>query len=68
MRVRSLRATDDLAGIALHSDCSHFRPSLETGPQTLGPGQNATIDSDQQYAYLNDRPEPAVFMRVVTGA
>ncbi|MEV5518007.1 XRE family transcriptional regulator [Streptomyces flaveolus] len=41
---------------------------LETGPQVVGPGQSATIYSDQQYAYLNEHTEPTVFMRVVTGA
>ncbi|MCX5188924.1 helix-turn-helix domain-containing protein [Streptomyces sp. NBC_00268] len=42
--------------------------ALETGPQVVGPGQSATIPSDQQYAYLNEHTEPAVFMRVVSGA
>ncbi|TXD00244.1 helix-turn-helix transcriptional regulator [Streptomyces sp. ISID311] len=41
---------------------------LETGPQVVGPGQSATIPSDQQYAYLNEHTEPTVFMRVVSGA
>ncbi|MFF7651746.1 helix-turn-helix domain-containing protein [Streptomyces sp. NPDC007983] len=41
---------------------------LETGPQVVGPGQSATIPSDQQYAYLNEHAEPTVFMRVVSGA
>lgn len=42
--------------------------ALETGPQVVGPGQSATIPSDQQYAYLNEHTEPTVFMRVVSGA
>lgn len=42
--------------------------ALETGPQMVGPGQSATIPSDQQYAYLNEHTEPTVFMRVVSGA
>jgi len=42
--------------------------ALAAGRQSLGPGQSATISSDQQYAYLNEHTEPAVFMRVVTGA
>ncbi|WP_030267574.1 helix-turn-helix domain-containing protein [Streptomyces violens] len=42
--------------------------ALETGPQVVGPGQSATIASDQQYAYLNEHTEPTVFMRVVSGA
>ncbi|WP_052768752.1 helix-turn-helix domain-containing protein [Streptomyces humi] len=41
---------------------------LETGPRVVGPGQSATIPSDQQYAYLNEHTEPAFFMRVVSGA
>jgi hypothetical protein len=42
--------------------------ALEAGPQVLGPGQSAVIASDRGYAYLNEEPEPAVFVRVVTGA
>lgn len=41
---------------------------LEAGPQALGSGQSAVIPSDQDYAYLNQEAEPAVFVRVVTGA
>ncbi|MFM9370594.1 helix-turn-helix domain-containing protein [Streptomyces sp. Da 82-17] len=41
---------------------------LATGPQVVAAGQSAVIASDQDYAYRNDGSEPAVFMRVVTGA
>ncbi|MGW0732159.1 helix-turn-helix domain-containing protein [Streptomyces sp. NPDC002851] len=43
--------------------------ATETGPpQVLAPGQSAVIATDQAYAYRNEAAEPAVFMRVVTGA
>lgn len=42
--------------------------ALEAGPQMLAPGQSAVIATDQEYAYRNDGAEPAVFVRVVTGA
>lgn len=42
--------------------------ALETGPQVLESGRSAVIASDQDYAYRNEGAEPAVFMRVVTGA
>lgn len=51
-----------------HVLSGHLTLALETGPQVLGPGQSAVIASDQQYAYLNEGAEPAVFVRVVTGA
>ncbi|MDI3405169.1 helix-turn-helix domain-containing protein [Streptomyces cavernicola] len=41
---------------------------LPAGPRTLAAGQSAVIPSDQEYAYRNEGAEPAVFMRVVTGA
>ncbi|MGI5472867.1 helix-turn-helix domain-containing protein [Streptomyces sp. CA-132043] len=42
--------------------------ALAPGPQELGPGQSAVIPTDQEYAYRNEGAEPAVFVRVVTGA
>ncbi|MGN5381933.1 helix-turn-helix domain-containing protein [Streptomyces lasalocidi] len=42
--------------------------TLLVGPRALAPGQSAVIASDQEYAYANDGTEPAVFVRVVTGA
>ncbi|GAA3289847.1 helix-turn-helix domain-containing protein [Streptomyces cinereospinus] len=42
--------------------------ALEDGPHVLACGQSAVIASDQRYAYRNDGNEPAVFVRVVSGA
>lgn len=42
--------------------------ALADGSLVLAAGQSAVIASDQEYAYRNEEPEPAVFVRVVTGA